>query len=120
GAGSVKLIDGFSNATFNISHSPAASDPMSVGSPYSTQIEDTNEQISVRFRAVALDANEFFYIDDVKLIGTAVSLEPCDEGTLTAGTTTSNVTEVASGGSANLSLTDASTGTGLSYQWQSS
>lgn len=59
-------------------------------------------------------------IDDISVTGVEIPTIPCDEGTLTGGTTVSNVTEVASGGSANLSLDGASTGTGLSYQWQSS
>src|SRR5690606_1583291 len=45
---------------------------------------------------------------------------PCNEGTLTAGTTNATSTQVASGGSVDLSLTGTSTGDGLSYQWQSS
>lgn len=45
---------------------------------------------------------------------------PCNEGTLTAGTTNATATQVLSGGSIDLSLTGTSTGTGLSYQWQSS
>src|SRR5690606_33823092 len=45
---------------------------------------------------------------------------PCNEGTLTAGTTNATATQVLSGGSIDLSLTGTSTGDGLSYQWQSS
>lgn len=45
---------------------------------------------------------------------------PCDPLSLTAGTTNATSTQVASGGSTNLSLTGTSTGDGLSYQWQSS
>src|SRR5690606_24956155 len=56
---------------------------------------------------------------DLKLYKKEAST-PCDTETLTAGTTVASTTEVASGGSVNLSLDGASTGTGLTYQWQSS
>lgn len=57
-------------------------------------------------------------MDDVSISAGAEAV--CNEGTLIAGTTNATGTEVASGGSTNLSLTGASTGSGLSYQWQSS
>lgn len=69
GTGSLQLVDGFSNASFNISHGSAAVDPMSVGSPYSVSIPGSNTQIAVRFRAIGLDGSEFYFIDDVKLEG---------------------------------------------------
>ena len=61
-------------------------------------------------------------IDNIKFIGTPaeISEDPCDPDGLTAGTTVANSTEIQSGGSVNLSLDGASTGTGLTYQWQSS
>lgn len=73
GLGSVKLIDGFSNVSYNISHASSAVDPVSVGSPYLTSIAGGNTQIAVRFRAVGLDAGEFYFIDDIKLEGTPAS-----------------------------------------------
>ncbi|ACU06792.1 hypothetical protein FIC_00325 [Flavobacteriaceae bacterium 3519-10] len=57
-------------------------------------------------------------MDDVSISAGAEAV--CNEGALTAGTTTATTTQVAPGGSSSLSLTGASTGTGLSYQWQSS
>ncbi|MBD8017040.1 GEVED domain-containing protein [Kaistella pullorum] len=57
-------------------------------------------------------------LDNILVTSTGASA--CDPATLTAGTTNATTTQVASGGSTNLSLTGASTGSGLSYQWQSS
>uniref|UniRef100_UPI0037C18AD1 choice-of-anchor D domain-containing protein n=1 Tax=Flavobacterium sp. TaxID=239 RepID=UPI0037C18AD1 len=67
GAGSVKLVDGFSNANININTTNAV-DPTTVATnPY--QIGVANTQIAVRFRAVGLDASEFYFIDDITLRG---------------------------------------------------
>lgn len=79
-------------------------------------INSANNNIQIRVKNTG--TTERIMIDDFAWTG--FSATPCDEGTLTAGTTVSNVEEVTSGGSANLSLDGASTGTGLSYQWQSS
>jgi len=66
GTGSVKLIDG-NNFNLNINN---INPPSTVSAnPYIVNIPSSATQISVRFRAVGLDANEFYWIDDVKLMG---------------------------------------------------
>ncbi|MDP5001863.1 MAG: choice-of-anchor D domain-containing protein, partial [Flavobacterium sp.] len=67
GAGSVKLVDGFSNANININTTNAVNPTTVATNPY--QIGVVNTQIAVRFRAVALDASEFYFIDDITLRG---------------------------------------------------
>src|SRR5690606_15287975 len=79
-------------------------------------INSANNNIQIRVKNTG--TTERIMIDDFAWTG--FSATPCDEGTLTGGTTVSNVSEVASGGSVNLSLDGASTGSGLTYQWQRS
>jgi hypothetical protein len=70
GTGSVKLVDGFSNASINI-NTTNLSDPTTVSSnPYPTIIGSSETQVRVRFRVVGLDAGEYYFIDDVTLTGT--------------------------------------------------
>ncbi|MBN2766416.1 MAG: lamin tail domain-containing protein [Paludibacteraceae bacterium] len=73
GAGSIKLVDGYSNTPINI-NTTNASNPTTVGSnPWTTNIGASETQISVRFQCNDLDASEYYFIDDVKLTGTAAS-----------------------------------------------
>jgi len=66
GAGSIKLVDGLSNASIAIN----TTTPNTVSSnPWPTNISVTETQIRVRFRATAMDAGEYYFIDDVKLTG---------------------------------------------------
>ncbi|MGV7105901.1 GEVED domain-containing protein [Flavobacterium sp. U410] len=76
GTGSVKLVDGFSNANININTTNAL-DPTTVPSnPYPTSIDSGEVQIAVRFRSVGLDSGEYYFIDDVKLEGVASTPNP--------------------------------------------
>jgi predicted RNA-binding protein with TRAM domain len=76
GAGSIKLVDGFSNASINI-NTTSASNPTTVGSnPWTTAIGASETQISVRFRNVNSTSTEYYWIDDVKVTGVPIPTAP--------------------------------------------
>lgn len=97
------------------------------GTPLTAQTFTSNTQ-TLTWNLDAADNYKYFYLQaggntniaSIVIEYQVAASEPCDEGTLTAGTTVATPQEVTSGGSTNLSLDGASTGTGLSYQWQSS
>ena len=94
GTGSVKLVDGFSGTNIAFGATNLV-DPTTVGSnPWIINIDNVENQISVRFRVLALlEASEYYYIDDVKLTGVPVPAkpEPSNNPTnLSCGTTTQN------------------------------
>lgn len=68
GAGTIQLVDGYSNSSININSTNA----YSVGyNPYPTNISSSETQIRVRFRTAGIGAGEYYFIDDVKLTGIA-------------------------------------------------
>ena len=72
GLGSIKLVDGFSNTNLNI-NTTNDSGPTTVGSnPWITNINDSETQISVRFRInSASESTEYYWLDDILLSGNA-------------------------------------------------
>src|SRR5690606_23067605 len=97
------------------------------GTPLTAQTFTSNTQ-TLTWNVDAADNYKYFYLQaggntniaSIVIEYQVAASEPCDEGTLTAGTTVATPQEVTSGGTANLSLDGASTGSGLTYQWQSS
>ena len=88
GTGSIKLVDGYSNALINI-NTTNSFDPTTVGSnPWPTSIVSSETQIRVRFRVVGLEAYEYYWIDDIKVTGTVIPSAPI----LTTPTSTSIAT----------------------------
>ncbi len=69
GAGSVKLIDGYSNTPIDFGNTNGA-DPTTVATnPWTVNIDNAETQISVRLRVVGLDVSEYYYVDDIQLTG---------------------------------------------------
>lgn len=70
GAGSIKLVDGFSNTPLNI-NTTSASDHTTVGSnPWSTSVAGSETQVRLRFRIDgASGATEYYFIDDLRVTG---------------------------------------------------
>jgi len=65
---SVKLVDGFGNATIGYNQTNAL-DPTTLANPYNHSVTAT--QVMIRVRAVGLDAGEFYYVDDIRLTASA-------------------------------------------------
>ena len=72
----------------------------------------------VRFNIVSnINSDVYYYFDDVTI--SQVALIPCS-GTPAPGNTIASVSSVVSGGTSVLSLQNTTTGSGVTYQWQSS
>ena len=72
--------------------------------------------LRVRITLLNNNAAELYVIDDVKIVGTILS--PCS-GTPAPGNTISSAASVSSGSIVNLSLQNATSGSGVTYQWYS-
>ena len=95
GTGSVKLVDGYSNANIAFG-ATSGSNPTTVASnPWPVNISSSETQIKIRFRYLAGASGDIYYIDDISLDGdvAAVDPEPTNQPTSFAiGTvTTSNI-----------------------------
>lgn len=77
GVGSIKLVDGYSNANVNI-NATNASNPTTVSSnPYPTTISSSETSVKVRFRIdQSLEASEYYFIDDVTITGNIIPTGP--------------------------------------------
>lgn len=69
GAGSVKLIDGYSNANIAFGATNGSNPTTVATNPWLVDIDNAETQIAVRFRTTGLDVSEYYYIDEVKLTG---------------------------------------------------
>ncbi len=99
-------------ATFN----PLVTSPASLGvaatwTGVTASIASTSATAVIRFRATS-----DFGDNDIGLDNVSITL-PCS-GTPTAGTASASLTTLCAGGSSNLSLTGATVGAGITYQWQ--
>ncbi|OUR91634.1 hypothetical protein A9Q87_10035 [Flavobacteriales bacterium 34_180_T64] len=76
GTGSVKLVDGYSNANINMGNTNG-SNPTTVGTnPWVVSIPAIETQIRVRLRAVNLDGGEYYFVDDIILSGDSCLTSP--------------------------------------------
>lgn len=76
GTGSIKLMDGYSNANLNVGDTNA-SDPTTVATnPWVVNIAPTETQIKVRLRGTSLGGGEYYYVDDIILSGDTCVI-PC-------------------------------------------
>lgn len=76
GTGSIKLVDGFSNAGINIGNTNA-SNPTTVSSnPWLVNIPTGETQIRVRLRAEGISTGEYYFVDDIVLRGSQCVI-PC-------------------------------------------
>lgn len=93
GAGSVKLVDGFSNTSINI-NSTNALNPTTVSSnPWPTAIGSSETQIRARFRlGASLESGEYYYLDDIKLTGIPIPTEPLLSTPTVSSISTTSVT----------------------------
>lgn len=69
GTGSIKLVDGFSNANINIGGTNASNPTTVLTNPWIVNVSNAETQIKVRLRAVGLDAGEYYWVDDIVLSG---------------------------------------------------
>lgn len=123
GDGSIKLVDGYSNANINMGNTNA-SDPTTVATnPWVVNINPIETQIKVRLRAVALDGSEYYYVDDIilsgdscttpiaelQLVDNTATAQNCgytiDFGTQGNGTNTDLTFDIQNIGSADLDIT---------------
>jgi len=79
---------------------------------------NTTPNVRVRWRyEEGITCAWYWQIDDIAITG---DMATACSGTPVGGTAVSSQTQVCTGGSVNLSLSGATVGTGLTYQWQSS
>lgn len=90
---------------------------LSGGSTYT--MSGLNASASVEFFQSENGSSNRVYVDDIEVTYTIAAPTPCS-GTPAPGNTVSSETSVVSGGTTNLSLQTATSGSGVTYQWQSS
>ncbi|SEP88856.1 lamin tail domain-containing protein [Flavobacterium urocaniciphilum] len=89
GTGSIKLVDGFSNAGINMG-STNALDPTTVATnPWIVNVPSSATQISVRLRSVGIIAGEYYFIDNIILKGNQCVIPCVPTHTVTSFTPTS-------------------------------
>ena len=76
GTGSVKLVDGFSNAGINIGNTNASNPTTVASNPWVVNIPSSATQISVRLRSVGIATGEYYFVDDIVLKGSQCVI-PC-------------------------------------------
>jgi len=100
---------------------PTSSSPYASFTTVSTTIPNSNagttKNLIFTFTADSATPNAYGAIDDIQI--TYDAAPPCS-GTPTPGNTIASVNPVGSGSSTVLSLQNATTGTGVTYQWKSS
>lgn len=78
GTGSVKLVDGYSNANIAFGATNGSNPTTVATNPWQVAINNSETQIAIRFRTIGLDASEYYYIDEIKLEGDAISTNDTD------------------------------------------
>jgi len=69
GTGSIKLVDGYSNASLDIGDTNASNPTTVATNPWLVSIPDSETQIKVRLRVTSLGSGEYYYVDDIILTG---------------------------------------------------
>lgn len=70
GAGTVKLVDGYSNANVAFGATSSSNPATVTANPWTVNVDNAETQIAVRFRTFeGLESGEYYYIDEVKLTG---------------------------------------------------
>jgi hypothetical protein len=69
GTGSVKLVDGYSNANILFGNTNASNPTTVAANPWTVNIGASETQIRIRLRYDSGASGEYYYIDDVKLSG---------------------------------------------------
>jgi uncharacterized repeat protein (TIGR02543 family) len=92
GDGSIKLVDGYSNANIDIG-ATNGSNPTTVGAnPWTVNVDDAESQIAVRLRSTSLDNGEYYYVDDIILSGTVCNVCSGKPTTASSSSSVSSVT----------------------------
>lgn len=69
GTGTVKLVDGYSNADIDMGATNASNPTTVATNPWTVDIDPSETQIKVRLRANSMGGGEYYYVDDITLSG---------------------------------------------------
>ena len=71
-----KLVDGYSNANIKFNETNASNPTTVSPNPYAIAVSATATQVYVKVYAVGSSSGEYYWIDDVKLLGSAAAFVP--------------------------------------------
>lgn len=94
GTGSVKLMDGFSNANLNMGNTNVSNPTTVASNPWTVNIPSSETQIRVRLRSTANNTGDIYFVDDIILFADFCGCTPPTTQPTSINFTTVNSTDM--------------------------